>query len=280
MALGKERGDYMNELSKILPSAYADKGIRTKPNPLGLSVSEAQRAFDELVLDVVIPHFNAAVEAQNRNNAAIDGAKVDKVENKGLSTNDFTNEHKSKVESMQSELDKKVDKVANKSLSDNNYASEDRNAVSELKKQLAEGRTLSSNDFTDQYVSDIKNKVDKVSGKGLSANDYTDRDKQKVSKIDDKADKNSVLTKDNTTAFVPQSDYAPATKKYVDDNIISGGVPQIRKINGHALSADITLTAEDVNAVSKSDKNKIADDSNGKTYILGIKNGGLYYKEV
>ncbi len=39
MVLGKERGDYMNELSKILPSAYADKGIRTKPNPLGLSVS-------------------------------------------------------------------------------------------------------------------------------------------------------------------------------------------------------------------------------------------------
>jgi len=101
-----------------------------------------------------------------------------------------------------------------------------------------------------------------------------------VSKIDDKVDKNSVLTKDNTMAFVPQSDYAPATKKYVDDNIISGGVPQTRKINGHALSADITLTAEDVNAVPKSDKNKIADDSNGKTYILGIKNGGLYYKEV
>lgn len=47
------------EHTKILESDYADKGIRTKNNPLGLSVSEAQRAFDELCLDVVIPKFNA-----------------------------------------------------------------------------------------------------------------------------------------------------------------------------------------------------------------------------
>lgn len=47
------------EHTKILESDYANKGIRTKNNPLGLSVSEAQRAFDELCLDVVIPKFNA-----------------------------------------------------------------------------------------------------------------------------------------------------------------------------------------------------------------------------
>lgn len=45
--------------TKISESDYADKGIRVKNNPLGLSVSEAQRAFDELALDVIIPKFNA-----------------------------------------------------------------------------------------------------------------------------------------------------------------------------------------------------------------------------
>lgn len=45
--------------TKINESDYADKGIRVKNNPLGLSVSEAQRAFDELTLDVIIPKFNA-----------------------------------------------------------------------------------------------------------------------------------------------------------------------------------------------------------------------------
>lgn len=32
------------------------------------------------------------------------------------------------------------------------------------------------------------------------------------------------LAKDNTTAFTPDGDYEPATKKYVDDNLGSGGL--------------------------------------------------------
>lgn len=47
----------------ILPEDYADKGIRVKNNPLGLSVPNAQRAFDELSLDVIIPAFNHLIEA-------------------------------------------------------------------------------------------------------------------------------------------------------------------------------------------------------------------------
>lgn len=44
--------------TKINEADYVDKGIRVKNNPLGLSVSEAQRAFDELPLDVIIPKVN------------------------------------------------------------------------------------------------------------------------------------------------------------------------------------------------------------------------------
>ena len=44
--------------TKINAADYAEKGIRVKDNPMALSVSEAQRAFDELCLDVVIPKFN------------------------------------------------------------------------------------------------------------------------------------------------------------------------------------------------------------------------------
>lgn len=49
-------------LDKIETEDYQNKGIRVKPNPLGLSVPEAQRAFDELCLDVVIPKHNALTE--------------------------------------------------------------------------------------------------------------------------------------------------------------------------------------------------------------------------
>jgi hypothetical protein len=45
-------------ITKIKDSDYSNKGIRVKNNPLGLSVSEAQRAFDELSLDVIIPAVN------------------------------------------------------------------------------------------------------------------------------------------------------------------------------------------------------------------------------
>lgn len=50
---------------KINESDYASKGIRVKNNPLGLSVSEAQRAFDELSLDVIIPKHNTLVDNLN-----------------------------------------------------------------------------------------------------------------------------------------------------------------------------------------------------------------------
>jgi len=42
-----------------------------------------------------------------------------------------------------------------------------------------------------------------------------------------------------------------ATKKYVDDNINSGTVPNTRKVNGHELSSDVTVTASDVSAEPK-----------------------------
>lgn len=39
-------------------------------------------------------------------------------------------------------------------------------------------------------------------------------------KLSEKANSSDVLTKTNTTAFTPASDYQPATKKYVDDKVV------------------------------------------------------------
>ena len=38
-------------------------------------------------------------------------------------------------------------------------------------------------------------------------------------------DRSDVLIKENTDEFTPDADYEPATKKYVDDNVVSGGIP-------------------------------------------------------
>lgn len=49
--------------TKINESDYEDKGVRVQNNPLGLPVNEAQRVFDELSLDVIIPAFNNLIDA-------------------------------------------------------------------------------------------------------------------------------------------------------------------------------------------------------------------------
>lgn len=200
-------------LPKIQPTDYANKGIRVKSNPLGLSVSDAQRAFDELSLDVVIPKVNEIAEAQD----AVNKTFQLKETGKGLSENDFNNAYKAQL---------------------------------------------------DNLPNDLNTKVDKVQGKQLSTNDYTNADKEK---LNDAVRTSDVLTKNNTTPYEPTDPYNPTTKKYVDDNIISGGVPSSRRINGYKLENDINLHGNDI---------KFIDDTTSKVFILGVDNGGLYYKEV
>jgi hypothetical protein len=111
--------------------------------------------------------------------------KVDKEEGKGLSTCDFTEELKTKLESAITEhqdISGKVDKV--------------------------EGKKLSSNDFTDEHLDklnraitshqDISGKVDKVSGKGLSSCDFTEGYRIKLDNLrnyNDSEIREQILTK-------------------------------------------------------------------------------------
>lgn len=53
-----------------------------------------------------------------------------------------------------------------------------------------------------------------------------------------KADKTNVLEKDNTTTFMPTSNYNPATKKYVDE----GGI-RIAQANASIISGDVDAGA-------------------------------------
>ena len=78
--------------------------------------------------------------------------KVDKVEGKGLSTNDYTDAEKAIVGGVTSALQGKVDKVDGYGLSENNYTNADKSIVGGVTTALT-------------------GKVDKVEGKGLSEND-------------------------------------------------------------------------------------------------------------
>lgn len=235
-------------LPKIQPTDYANKGIRVKPNPLGLSVSDAQRAFDELSLDVVIPKVNEIAEAQD----AVNKTFQLKETGKGLSQNDFTNGYKQQLDQLPTDLNGKVDKVEGKGLSECDFTADYRNFLRDnlLIEMVANGKVLSDYNFTKAYK--------------LALDDLP-------TAFNLKADTDDVLTKTNTTPFTPTGDYQPATKQYVDQNVIAGGVPQTRTINGYSLENDVNLKGTDI---------KFIDDTTSKIYILGIDNGGLYYKEV
>lgn len=109
--------------------------------------------------------------------------KVDKEEGKGLSSNDFTDELKDKLESMtpddyaiESEVDAKlatkVDKVDGKGLSTEDFTTELKNKLDGMKPETYATKT--------ELSEGLEGKVDKVDGKELSSNDYTDADKAKV----------------------------------------------------------------------------------------------------
>lgn len=142
------------------------------------------------------------------------GDKVDKVEGKGLSTNDLTNDLLTKLNGAASseDLEDKVDKVDGKGLSANDYTDTEKEKleavesgaqVNVLETVKVNGTALTATDkgvnidLSDYATNDdVDGKVDKVTGKGLSTNDLTD---DLVDKI------NAAVTPDTLTQAVAEA---------------------------------------------------------------------------
>lgn len=126
---------------------------------------------------------------------------VEKEDGKGLSTNDYDDNAKAKVDAIpedpkytdtvyddtevREEIGKKVDKEDGKGLSTNDY-----DAAAKAKVDaIPENPKYTDTVYDDTEVKEeIGKKVDKVDGKDLSTNDYTDEDKAEVEKVKDKVD--------------------------------------------------------------------------------------------
>lgn len=129
--------------------------------------------------------------------------KVDKVEGKGLSTEDFTTALKNKLDG--------IDMNANKITVDS--------ALS----------TTSTNPVQNKAINTaLSNKVDKVSGKGLSSNDFTADLKSKLEDIDIGANKTIVDSSLNATSTNPVQNGA----------IYTALDTKVDKVTGKQLSAE------------------------------------------
>lgn len=187
--------------------------------------------------------------------------KVDKVEGKQLSTEDFTTELKDKLEGMKPEtyatktelsegLEGKVDKVAGKELSSNDYTDADKAKVDGLEATYA-----TKTELTDG----LSKKVDTVEGKGLSTKDYTAEDQAKLAGIADGAQVNIIeVVKRNGTALTITDkavDVTVPTKVIQLEDAVEYATLSTDKLTNYYTSTKVDELIEDAKSGAKVEQN-------------------------
>ena len=125
--------------------------------------------------------------------------KVDKVQGKGLSTNDFTNAYKTKLDGLNNYDDTTVKQNITELQTDvGALETTVGNHTKSIETNTTDITTLKGNVQTLQ--TNLGNKVDKVTGKGLSTNDYTTTEKNKLAGIEANAN-NYTLPKASGTVL-------------------------------------------------------------------------------
>lgn len=158
---------------------YAMQVIQTELNALEKNKADAE-TVEELKED--IEKLNKEAEDIYTKSEVDEklNDKVEKIEGKGLSANDFSDEYKNKINKNAEDLE-------------NTYSKSEVDKKIGDKVDKIEGKGLSTNDFDNKYKSKVdntysksevdskvKDKVDKVEGKDLSTNDFTDDYQKRV----------------------------------------------------------------------------------------------------
>lgn len=156
----QDKGDYA--LKSDIPDISGKADKTEIPDITGLAKKTDIPDVSNLATKAEVSLVDTKADA----NAADILKKVDKVDGKGLSTNDYTDADKTKVGKALTE---------HQSL-DDYYTKE------EVDNKVAQGGTFDPTAYYNRHDVDslVGGKVDKVEGKSLSSNDYTDEDKAKV----------------------------------------------------------------------------------------------------
>ena len=132
----------------------------------GISYNFEIAVDDTAVINLIV---NPAATPTIDQVKALEDGKVDKDPTRGLSTNDFTEYYKRKLDNLDGNLEGKVDKVIGKQLTTNDFTNADKEKLDGM-----------SNDVEAK----IATKVDKVEGMGLSNNNFTNEYKNMLDNFD------------------------------------------------------------------------------------------------
>lgn len=120
--------------------------------------------------------------------------KVDKETGKQLTSNDFSNDYKTKLDGIES--GSQVNNIDNISVNGTRQNISNKTVDISIPTSVSELNNDSHYQTNSEVTTAISNategKVDKVNGKGLSTNDYTDNEKQKLSGIEASAQVNVI----------------------------------------------------------------------------------------
>ena len=227
-----------------------------------LAAGEFGLALDERKLYIGGLNGNISIPSSTDLNG-----KVDKVEGKGLSSNDYTDEDKEAVSRMVEILEG----TDGKGLSSNDYTDEDKEAVSRMVEILegTDGKGLSSNDYTNEdkeIVSLLSEMLE--AGKELSSNDYTNEDKEAVSTIQDKADKVTVTNmQTQITSLINQVN--------IIKNLLGiGGIQtlQITNFSANITSAELGSVINSINFAWAYNGEPTSQKFEGETIDVNLRN--------
>ena len=199
-------------------------------------------------------------------------SKVDKIDGKGLSTNDLTATLKSNYDaaythSQQAHAPSNAEKNVIVGIQKNGTELIVNSSTRKVNITVPTKTSDLTNDSNFATTTDLDTKVDKITGKGLSTNDYTTEEKTKLSNIEDGANKTVVDTALSSTSTNPVQNKVINTKLNSIQSDIDSKVPSSRTVNGKALTANITLSASDVGALPSSTVIPSIDGLATETYV-------------
>ena len=206
----------------VMPPATTTSPGVVKLDKAGEDTAVSKGSLDDVQRDINSKASQASVDSVR---SGLDD-KVDKVEGKGLSTYDYNDSAKAKVDAIPDDP----------KYTDTTYDLTPYAKKTEIKTKLSE---MTEDDthrtVTDTEKSEWSNKVDKVSGKGLSSNDFSNTYKSKLDS----------LTSTNTNSEATTSDrgYMSASDK-TKLNGIETGATKYTHPSSHPISMISGLQAE------------------------------------
>ena len=174
-------------------------------------------------------------------------------------------------ELLATELERKVNKDANKGLSSNDFSNEHKNKLEGLQ-QVDTSGLLQKGAYTGNASSlkaDIDKKVDKVAGKGLSSNDYTNEEKRKNEENALKRVANITVTGDvNKIITITFADSTVMQAPFKDNDHIPLADVHMNSLNFNENTGVLTGV--------KSDGNEISVSLDGRYSLIGHNHDDRY----